>query len=208
MSFDEDVSKYVKLLDDSHVNQLNFPISDKKYQFNLGDLQREKIICGNGNAIVVHYIFRPLNFSLVVKTLQIPIESKKVNEERLKTLIEEVKILRKISHGPNVTDFYGYAIDGEKIWIFMEFMEASLDDLYRYFHEKLYPEHRFSKKIVISEAVVSVIAVSILDALAFCKEQRVMHRDVKPSNVLVNKNGKVKLCDFGHSKILESGKHL
>jgi hypothetical protein len=57
----------------------------------------------------------------------------------------------------------------------MELMEASLEDLYGYFHEKLYPELRFSKEIVIPETVVSVIAVSMLDALAFCKEQRVMH---------------------------------
>ena len=195
-------------MDDSHVNQLNFPISDKKYQFNLKDLQPEKVISGNGNAMVVHYIFRPLKFSLVVKTLQIPIDQNKVNEERLKTLIEEVKILRKISHGPNVIDFYGYAIDEEKIWIFMELMEASLDDLYKYFHEKIYQKDIFFKRIVIPENVVSVIAVRILDALAFCKELRVMHRDVKPKNVLVNEKGEIKLCDFGHSKILESGKHL
>ncbi len=90
----------------------------------------------------------------------------------------------------------------------MELMEVSLEDLYKYFHEKLYPESRFSSEIVIPEGVIGVIAYSILNALAFCAKQRVMHRDVKPRNVLVNQKGEVKICDFGASKILESGKDL
>jgi serine/threonine protein kinase len=195
-------------LNDPHVNQLSFPDNSNTYQFNIDDLQHQETICIKENASIGHFVFRPLNFPIAVKTLNIPIDQKRVNEERLKTLIEEAKIFRKISHGPNVIDFYGYALYKEKLWIFMELMGASLEDLYKYFHENLYPKPKSSKSIVIPENIVVVIAVRILDALVFCKKQGVMHRDVKPKNVLVNEKGEIKLCDFGHSKILESGKHL
>jgi serine/threonine protein kinase len=206
MSSELDISKYAELLDD--VNQLNFPGNSKTYQFDINDLLDEGTICTNNNAVIEHYVFRPLKFSLVAKILQIPIYKKQIIEERFKALINEVKILRELSHCINVIDFYGYALYGKKVWVFMELMEVSLEDLYKYFHEKLYPESRFSSEIVIPEGVIGVIAYSILNALAFCAKQRVMHRDVKPRNVLVNQKGEVKICDFGVSKILESGKDL
>ena len=206
MSSESDISKYAELLDDIHVNQLNFPGNSKTYQFNINDLQDEGTICTNNNAVIKHYIFRPLKFPLVAKIL--PINRRQTNEERLKALIKEVKILRELSHCINIIDFYGYAVYGKKVWVFMEIMDVSLEDLYKYFHEKVYPEIRLSNEIVIPEGVIGVIAYSILNALAFCAKQRVMHRDVKPRNVLVNQKGEVKICDFGASKILESGKDL
>jgi serine/threonine protein kinase len=205
---ESDVSKYEALLNDPHVNQLNFPGNSNTYQFNIDDLQRQKTICIKQNALIEHFVFRPLDFPIAVKTLNILIGQRRDKEERLKELIEEAKILRKISHGPNVIDFYGYALYEDKLWIFMELMGASLEELYKYFHEKLYPKPRSSKSIVIPENIVVVIAVRLLDALVFCKKQGVMHRDVKPKNVLVNEKGEIKLCDFGDSKILESSKYL
>ena len=206
---DSDVSKYEALKNDPHVNMLNFPGNSNTYQFNIDDLQHKEIFDLKQDTSIEHFVFRPLNFPIAVKTLHIPIDpGRGVNEERIKALIEEAKILRKISHGPNVIDFYGYALYEDKLWIFMELMGASLEDLYKYFHEKLYPKPKSSKSIVIPENIVVEIAVCLLDALVFCKKQDVMHRDVKPKNVLVNEKGEIKLCDFGHSKILESGKHL
>jgi serine/threonine protein kinase len=150
----------------------------------------------------------PLKFPLVAKILPIPIHQRKVNVEQLEALIEEVNILCKLSYCINVVDFYGYALYKEEVWVFMELMEVSLEDLYKYFHENLYPESRSSRAIVIPEGVIGVIAYSILNALSFCAKQRIMHRDMKPRNVLVNQKGEVKVCDFGASKILESGKYL
>jgi mitogen-activated protein kinase kinase len=52
----------------------------------------------------------------------------------------------------------------------------------------------------IKEPVLAKITTSIIKGLAFLKQElNVIHRDVKPTNVLVNKRGEVKLCDFGVS---------
>ncbi|KAI6240242.1 hypothetical protein M3Y99_00481800 [Aphelenchoides fujianensis] len=52
----------------------------------------------------------------------------------------------------------------------------------------------------ISEPRVGRIAVAVLKGLTYLKEKlQILHRDVKPSNILVNSCGEIKLCDFGVS---------
>lgn len=74
----------------------------------------------------------------------------------------------------------------------MELMDTSLDKFYKFIYEKL--------KKRIPENILGKIALATVNALNYLKEElKIIHRDVKPSNILLDKRGNIKLCDFGIS---------
>ena len=76
----------------------------------------------------------------------------------------------------------------------MELMDTSLDKFYK---------QVIDKGQTIPEDILGKIAVSIVKALEHLHSKlSVIHRDVKPSNVLINALGQVKMCDFGISGYL------
>lgn len=73
-------------------------------------------------------------------------------------------------------------------------MDTSLDKFYM----KVYKHNRR-----IPEDILGKIAVAVVSALHYLYSQlKVIHRDVKPSNILINRKGEVKMCDFGISGYL------
>lgn len=74
----------------------------------------------------------------------------------------------------------------------MELMDTSLDKFYKFIYEKL--------KQRIPEQILAKITVATVKALNYLKEElKIIHRDVKPSNILLDRRGNIKLCDFGIS---------
>ncbi|KAF8092241.1 hypothetical protein N665_0420s0008 [Sinapis alba] len=58
---------------------------------------------------------------------------------------------------------------------------------------------------VLPEPVISTLANRILQGLRHLQEMRIVHGDIKPSNLLINVNGEVKIADFGASRIVAGG---
>ncbi|ORX90500.1 kinase-like protein [Basidiobolus meristosporus CBS 931.73] len=140
------------------------------------------------------------NGGAVSKILYIPtktIMARKIVHIEAKTsvrkqIIRELQILHDCN-SPHIVSFYGAFMheNDMKISICMEYMDkGSLDHLYR----RIGP---------IPEPIIGSITCSVLNGLTYLYDHhRIIHRDVKPSNILINSAGFVKLCDFGVSGIL------
>jgi len=112
-----------------------------------------------------------------------------VNEDIRRQIIRELKVLEQCNHD-RIVAFYGsyQSRQGSQICMCMEYMDGgSLDKILL----------RYGK---IPELIAGACGVAILDGLSYLKKNHnIIHRDVKPSNVLVNSKGNIKLCDFGVS---------
>lgn len=103
------------------------------------------------------------------------------------TSIREISLLKSMNH-PNVVKLHGVLFKGiEKISLVFEFMDSDLKDVMDKLERKEYlPEER-----------VKSIVYQLLLGMAYCHSRGVLHRDLKPNNVLVNNDGVVKVADFG-----------
>jgi tRNA A-37 threonylcarbamoyl transferase component Bud32 len=106
------------------------------------------------------------------------------------SFIREITLLNSLRH-PNVLVLFGYSIDNnDHQYIITEFIEnGSLDNL---LHKNKMRD--FGEKIK--------ALLDIAQGMQFLHRKGIMHRDLKPQNVLIQKNGVCKLCDFGLAKFL------
>ena len=94
---------------------------------------------------------------------------------------------------PGIVGVYDFGDDGRVAFIAMEFVEGHTLSQY------------LAHKVKFTEADVASMAVQLLEALAHAHEHGVWHRDVKPSNVIMTKTGRVKIADFGIARTDTTG---
>lgn len=141
----------------------------------------EKI--GEGTYGVV-YKARHLQTREIVALKKIRLE----NEEEgvPSTAIREISILKELMH-PNVVKLIEVIISQSKLYLVFEFLDM---DVKRYIDQL--PQNEY-----LEEKALKSYTYQIVSALAFCHCRRIMHRDLKPQNLLIGKNGIIKLADFG-----------
>ncbi|XP_021086063.1 dual specificity mitogen-activated protein kinase kinase 5 isoform X2 [Mesocricetus auratus] len=146
-------------------------------QMNEQDIRyRDTLGHGNGGTVYKAYHV-PSGKILAVKVILLDITL-----ELQKQIMSELEILYKCDSS-YIIGFYGAFFVENRISICTEFMDGGSLDVYR----KI-PEH-----------VLGRIAVAVVKGLTYLWSLKILHRDVKPSNMLVNTGGQVKLCDFGVS---------
>uniref|UniRef100_A0A7S3G2Y6 mitogen-activated protein kinase kinase n=1 Tax=Palpitomonas bilix TaxID=652834 RepID=A0A7S3G2Y6_9EUKA len=127
---------------------------------------------------------------LVLKSVPVNFEDSGTAE----TIVKEVKG-QFLANDATVTSFYDSFYENRAIHIMMEYMDqGSLFDVY-------------TAAGSIPEDVLATIAARALEGLAFLhhkREPHIIHRSIKPSNILLNHDGQVKLTDFGHSRQLDN----
>jgi serine/threonine-protein kinase OSR1/STK39 len=111
-------------------------------------------------------------------------------------LVKEINIMRQLRH-PNVVQMYTSFVVDNKVWVIMELHHnGSLLSVLK----------RVAQNGLKSEELLASILKSVLEGIAYCHKNEVIHRDIKADNILLSEKGDVKLADFGVSgKLLEGG---
>lgn len=151
------------------------------------DLKQEdlKVISelGHGNGGTVSKVMHLPTKTIMAKKV-IKIEAK---PEARRRILRELQIMHDCNSS-YIVGFYGAYINDNDVHVCMEQMDCgSLDTI-------------LAKKGNLPIDVLGKVGYNVVEGLTYLYDvHRIIHRDVKPSNVLVNSAGKIKLCDFGVS---------
>ncbi|XP_069987890.1 dual specificity mitogen-activated protein kinase kinase 4 isoform X1 [Penaeus vannamei] len=156
-------------------------------EFTADDLRDLGEIGRGGFGTVNKMVHRKSNTIMAVKRIR-----STVDEKEQKQLLMDLEVVMRSNDCPCIVQFYGAIFKEGDCWICMELMDTSLDKFYKFIYERLHER--------LPENMLGKITVATLTALNYLKEKlKIIHRDVKPSNILLDKRGNIKLCDFGIS---------
>uniref|UniRef100_A0A146LZS6 mitogen-activated protein kinase kinase n=1 Tax=Lygus hesperus TaxID=30085 RepID=A0A146LZS6_LYGHE len=171
-------------MDDTQRKRMEFFLCQKEKIGELSDDDFEKLgELGAGNGGVVMKV-RHKSSGLIMARKLIHLEVKPAIK---KQIIRELKVLHECNFA-HIVGFYGAFYSDGEISICMEYMDGGSLDLI------------LKKASRIPESILGTITSAVLKGLNYLRDKHaIMHRDVKPSNILVNSGGEIKICDFGVS---------
>jgi serine/threonine-protein kinase len=151
----------------------------------------EQILGRGGMGIVYKANDTQLDEPVAIKTL--PGDVMQRSPEELERFKREIRLARKITHR-NVLRTYDYGEADGVYFISMECVRGYtlaelLDEA---------PNHRLAPRVALG------ISRQICRGLQAAHEQGIIHRDIKPQNVLIDHKGEVKLMDFGIARVAEA----
>lgn len=122
-----------------------------------------------------------------------------IDSTSLDELKIEAKYLSRLQH-PRIVRFFGLCEDNQHVYIVTEFCPHVLTDLMQ---EQLVEEHDLDLS-----ALSLRIAMDVCEAMIFMHSRGYLHRDLKPENILLDDEWRVKLCDFGVTKLVSESNRL
>lgn len=153
----------------------------------LGDFILEKRIGAGGMGQV--YLGRQVSLDRKVAVKVMP-KSMSSNPSAIKRFEREAKSAANLVN-PNVVQIYHFGVERDVPYFAMEFVEGKDLDV------MIKEGHKFSVEETIE------IMTGVLKALAAASRQNLVHRDIKPGNIMISSDDVVKVMDFGLAKVAE-----
>jgi eukaryotic-like serine/threonine-protein kinase len=129
---------------------------------------------------------------VAIKTVKVENLSEEAAAEYEARFRTEARSAARLQH-PNIVSVYDSDRDGDIAFLVMEYIQG--DDL----------KYHLDKGIRYSLEQSLKMIRDLLSALDYAHKQGIVHRDVKPANLLIEPGGRVKLTDFGVARIQDSG---
>jgi serine/threonine protein kinase len=150
-------------------------------------------VLGKGAMGLVYEARDPnLNRRVAIKTIKVENLSEEAAAEYEARFKTEAHSAARLQH-PNIVSVYDSDRHGDMAFLVMEFIQG--EDL---------KHHLDAGKRFSLEQSLAMMR-ELLSALEYAHRQSIVHRDVKPANLLIEADGRVKLTDFGVARIQDSG---
>jgi serine/threonine-protein kinase len=150
-------------------------------------------VIGKGAMGVVYEGRDPnINRRVAIKTARKDVlESSGMAEEMLVRFLREAQAAGALNH-PNIITIYDAGEEGDMAYIAMEYIEGH--DL----------RHEIVHRAALDISDIVDIGAAVAEALAEAHDHGVIHRDVKPANIMIPDNGPIKVADFGIAHVADS----
>ncbi|KAH7533332.1 hypothetical protein FEM48_Zijuj04G0119700 [Ziziphus jujuba var. spinosa] len=149
-------------------------------------LKRE--ILGEGTyGVVYKAINKETGQTVAIKKIRLGKQKEGVNF----TALREIKLLRELKD-PNIIELIDAYPHKGNLHLVFEFMETDLEAVIR------------DRNLFLSPADIKSYLQMTLKGLSYCHKKWVLHRDMKPNNLLIGPNGQLKLADFGLARLFGS----
>jgi len=146
-------------------------------------------VIGKGAMGVVYKGYDPvLERSVALKTVRKELVDEKLAEQIIARFKNEALASGRLNH-PAIVGIYDYGENKQLAYIAMEYVQG------RGLRDFLARQERFGLQDVMS------IMSRLLDALHYAHEHGVVHRDIKPQNIIMTPDGRLKVADFGIARI-------
>ncbi len=144
---------------------------------------------GKGAMGIVYKGFDPhIERFVAIKTIRKDLVEPEVVQQYMARFKNEARAAGRLHH-PNIVAVYEYGEDENVAFIAMEYVEgAGLRD-------------HLNRRDTFDFAQLVSLMRQLLDALDFAHAKGVVHRDVKPSNLIVGEGGQLKIADFGIARV-------
>ena len=133
-----------------------------------------------------------LNEKCVVKQFVPMMQGTAGLQKALELFEREARQLQQLGHHPQIPALSAYFSENNQLYLIQQYIEGeTLDQI-------------LQKQGVWTEPQVKELLISLLPVLEFIHQQKVIHRDLKPDNIMRRRNGEYVLIDFGVAKDLSA----